>query len=77
MLLSRKNKTLYIFLLIWNHTEKYGAMYDSADSKLRLRVHGIGYVQIRLGSGPLWYGSTQFTQDRFESGMGRFHMGSL
>ena len=25
--------------------------------KFRLRLHGIGYVQIRLGSDPLWYGS--------------------
>ena len=31
-----------------------------------LRLHGIGYVQIRLGSDPLWYGSILFTRDRFE-----------
>ena len=45
-------------------------------AKLRLRLHGIGYVQIRLGSDPLWYGFTLFTRDRFETGMVRFHMGS-
>ena len=32
---------------------------------LRLRLQGIGYVQIRLGSDPLWYGSILFTRDRF------------
>ena len=31
---------------------------------LRLRLHGIGYVQIRLGSDLLWYGSTLFTRDQ-------------
>ena len=49
---------------------------DSADS-LRLRLHGIGYVQISLGSGPLWYGSTLFTRDWFETGMVWFNVGSL
>ena len=33
-------------------------------SYLRLRLHGIGYAQIRLGSDPLWDESTLFTQDR-------------
>ena len=34
------------------------------DKRYRLRLHGIGYVQICLGSDPLWYGSTLFTRDR-------------
>ena len=38
----------------------------------RLRLHGIGYVQIPLESDPLWYGSTLFTRDRFETGTVRF-----
>ena len=37
---------------------------------LRLRLHGIGYVQIRLGSNAL------FKRDRFETGTVQFHMGS-
>ena len=43
---------------------------------LRLRLHGIGYIQIRLGSDSLWYGSTVFTRDRFEIGTVRLHRGS-
>ena len=35
---------------------------------LRLRLHGIGYVQIRLRSRPLWYRSTLLTRDCFETG---------
>ena len=44
--------------------------------RVRLRLHGIGYVQIRLGSDPLWTGSTLFTRDRFETGTLRFYIGS-
>ena len=42
----------------------------------RLRLHGTRYVQIRLGSDPLWYESTLFTRDWFEIGTVQFHMGS-
>ena len=42
----------------------------------RPRLHGIGYVQIRLGSDPLWYGSTLFTRDRFETRTLQFHIRS-
>ena len=45
--------------------------------RFRLHLHGIGYVQIRLGSGPLWYGSTLFIRDWFETGMVRLHIGSF
>ena len=31
-----------------------------------------GYVKIRLGSDPLWYGSTLLTPDRFETGTVRY-----
>ena len=42
---------------------------------LRLRLHGIGYVKIRLESDPLWYVSTLFTWDRFENRTGTVHNG--
>ena len=29
-----------------------------------------------LGSDPLWYGSSLFTRDRFQTGTVQFHMGS-
>ena len=43
---------------------------------LCLRLHGIGYVAIRLGLDPLWYGSTLFTRDWFETRTVQFHIGS-
>ena len=39
------------------------SILGKVDRKLRLRLHGIGYVQIRLESDPIWYGSTLFTPD--------------
>ena len=42
----------------------------------RLRLQGIGYVQIRLGSDLLWHRSTVFTRDRFKTATVRFRMGS-
>ena len=45
--------------------------------KLRLCLQEIGYVQIRLGSDPLRYGSTLLTRGRFETGKVLFPVGSL
>ena len=43
---------------------------------LRLRLHVVGYVQIRLASDPLCYGFTLFTQAQFETRTVRFRIKS-
>ena len=59
------NKNTQVLVLAW---------FDG--QRIRLLLHGIAYLQIRLGSDPLWYRSTLFTRDRFETGTVRFYMGS-
>ena len=58
-------------------TENGNEMTKLGESEsFKLRLHGIGYIQIHLGSDPLWYGSTLFTWDWFKTGTVRLHIGS-
>ena len=72
----RLSTAALITIRVANHVAFISKTGKNTLLRYRLRLHGIGYIQIRLESDPLWYGSTVFTQVRFETGTVRFHMGS-
>ena len=67
---------LYVYFNALKSFERCEVILQPLYYWLRLRLHGIGCVQIRLESGPLWYGPTLFTRDRFETAMVRCYMES-